>query len=116
MSAQILEREEYIEQAHGKAQNIDYGFELDLEDRQRRYVIISLLQAEGISRPAYLARFHTNPLDDLPQLVELQQRGLAEIAADRIRLTPDGLERSDVIGPWLFSSKVRRLMESYEWD
>jgi hypothetical protein len=28
-------------------------------------------------------------------------------------LTSEGIERSDAIGPWLYSPRVRRLMERY---
>ena len=51
----------------------------------------------------------------MPQLIELERLGFLEISADRLQLTAAGLERSDAIGPWLFSERVRRLMETYEW-
>ena len=107
---------DYFGRTHEQFQSVDYGFALDLEDQQRRFVIISLLQAEGVSQPQYRARFGSDLLSDWPQLGDLQQRQLAEISGDSIRLTPAGLERSDVIGPWLFSRKVRDRMESYSWD
>ena len=34
--------------------------------------------------------------------------------AERLQLTPEGLERSDAIGPWLYSAQVRALMDAYE--
>lgn len=92
----------------------DHGFRLDGEDQRRRYVIISLLLCEGLSRPGYAKRFGRDPLDDLSELAELQRNGLATFSADRIRLNEAGVERSDNIGPWLYSAKVRRLMESYK--
>lgn len=95
-----------------------HGFELDAEDRQRRYAVLSLLQAEGLS----LAEFHCEQgielLDALPELGELIELQFAQHAVDasgdeRLRLTAAGLERSDAIGPWLFSSRVATRMEQY---
>ena len=37
----------------------------------------------------------------------LSGEGLAVRAAERMTLTPEGLELSDAIGPWLYSSEVR---------
>jgi len=92
----------------------DHGFRLDDEDQRRRYAIISLLLCEGLSRTGYAKRFRGDPLDDLPELADLERNGLTTISADRIRLNEAGIERSDTIGPWLYSAKVLRLMESYE--
>jgi oxygen-independent coproporphyrinogen-3 oxidase len=92
----------------------DYGFRLGPEDQRRRYVLQSLLQRDGLSRAAYRRRFGTDVLDDLPELGELAPLGLARWCGDRLCLTDAGLERSDTIGPWLYSAHVRRLMEGYE--
>jgi oxygen-independent coproporphyrinogen-3 oxidase len=102
-----LKREE---RQFGEAQ---HGYVLNAEEQQRRYVIQSLLQTPGISRPAYARRFTADVLTDLPQLGELEALGLAELEEDRIQLTAAGLERSDVIGPWLYSPRVQALMEEY---
>jgi oxygen-independent coproporphyrinogen-3 oxidase len=53
-------------------------------------------------------------MDDLTDLVRLEDSGLAMREGDRLRLTEAGLEMSDVIGPALYSARVRNLMESYE--
>jgi oxygen-independent coproporphyrinogen-3 oxidase len=93
----------------------DYGFRLDDKEQRRRHVIVSLLQAEGLDLTDYRQRFGTGALDDLPQLAALEPAGLATIDDERIRLTPAGLERSDAIGPWLYSPAVRQRMEEYAW-
>lgn len=85
----------------------DYGCRLGPEEQRRRYVIQSLLQADGLSRPAYHLRFGTDALADLPELAELEPRGLAAMSQDRLCLTAAGMERSDAIGPWLYSAAVR---------
>ncbi|MFK7768153.1 MAG: STM4012 family radical SAM protein [Mariniblastus sp.] len=92
----------------------DYGFQLDEEDQRRRFAIMSLLPIEGLSRSEYLSEFGTEVLNDLPELNELPVHGLAVIDEQRIVLTPEGIEMSDAIGPWLYSQAVNERMESYE--
>jgi oxygen-independent coproporphyrinogen-3 oxidase len=93
----------------------DYGIRLDEDEQRRKQVIVSLLQAEGLDLAAYRRRFGTGALDDLPLLAALGPAALATIDDEQIRLTPAGLERSDAIGPWLYSPAVRRRMEEYAW-
>jgi oxygen-independent coproporphyrinogen-3 oxidase len=92
----------------------DYGFALGDAEQRRRFVIQSLLQVEGLDFAAYRERFGSEMLDDLPELSRLEDRGLAILEDDRLRLTEAGLEMSDVIGPALYSTRVRNLMESYQ--
>jgi oxygen-independent coproporphyrinogen-3 oxidase len=92
----------------------DYGFTLDGGEQRRRFVIQSLLQVEGLDFAAYRARFDSEALYDLPELTRLEDRGLAMGECDRLRLTEAGLELSDIIGPALYSARVRNLMESYQ--
>lgn len=91
-----------------------YGDILPVDDQRRRYVIMSLLQSRGLSRSDYALRYGADPLEHFLQLAELEECGLADITSDAMRLTPQGLERSDTIGPWLYSERVCRLMEEYE--
>jgi oxygen-independent coproporphyrinogen-3 oxidase len=100
------------DEAFGRA---DYGFQLGPGEQRRRYVIQSLLSGDGLSFTAYRGRFGTAVLDDLPELGELEPLGLAVCDADRLRLTAAGVERSDTLGPWLYSQPVRTLMGDYAW-
>jgi oxygen-independent coproporphyrinogen-3 oxidase len=93
---------------------VDYGFRLDGAEQRRRFVIQSLLQVEGLDFAAYRARFGSEATDDLPELARLEDRGLATRDDARLRLTEEGLEMSDVIGPALYSARVSRLMKSYQ--
>jgi oxygen-independent coproporphyrinogen-3 oxidase len=93
----------------------NYGFRLDEAEQRRRYVIQSLLCAEGLREDSYARRFGTSARDDLPQLQELEALDLAARTPEGLRLTTTGLERSDTIGPWLYSPEVRSLMEGYAW-
>jgi oxygen-independent coproporphyrinogen-3 oxidase len=91
------------------------GFELDDAERRRRHLIQSLLQAAGVDRNAYRARFGSDPLDDFPaDLKSFADRGWLETSDGTVRLTSEGLAYSDAIGPALFSSGVQALMDSYE--
>lgn len=110
---EILER--WVERTDAELGTVDHGFELDDGERRRRWIIQSLLQAEGLSLADYLARFGGSPLDHLPELSTLVDEGLAleDHATQRFVLTRAGLERSDAIGPWLYSPAVRARMEAY---
>ena len=93
---------------------VDYGFRLDGAEQRRRFVIQSLLQVEGLEFAAYRARFGSEAMDDLPELSRLEDHGLATRDDASLRLTEEGLKKSDVIGPALYSARVRRLMKSYQ--
>jgi oxygen-independent coproporphyrinogen III oxidase len=105
---------DYVARSDGEFAAVDYGFWLDEDERRRRFVLQSLLQTDGLERVHYRRRFGSDALDDLPQLAELEPAGLATVDGDRVRLTDAGLERSDAVGPWLFSDRVRALMAGYE--
>jgi coproporphyrinogen III oxidase-like Fe-S oxidoreductase len=92
-----------------------YGVALDAADRRRRHVILHLMEADGISRHAYRLGFGEDALGDFPELSLLVEHGFATIDPARIRLTAEGLERSDVIGPWLYDRDVQARMEAYAW-
>lgn len=91
----------------------EYGCRLDLGDRKRRYVLQSLLETVGLDPSAYRKFFGSDLQHDFPEMSDLEHLGWAQ-QRDRWRLTALGLERSDQIGPWLYSPRVRRLMEDHE--
>jgi oxygen-independent coproporphyrinogen III oxidase len=94
---------------------VNYGYKLNLDDRQRRFLIQSLLQSEGLSLSDYHQNFHTDALTDFPQLNDLLTLELADKTDDGVLLTPAGVEVSDTLGVWLYSPQVKALMESYTW-
>ncbi|MEU6077229.1 STM4012 family radical SAM protein [Micromonospora sp. NPDC047074] len=89
----------------------EFGFPLDGTEQRRRWLLKSLLRVEGVDAAAYRARFGALAGDDFPELGTLADRGWAE--EDGLRLTPAGLARSDAIGPWLTSARVRDAMTGY---
>lgn len=92
-----------------------HGIRLSREEQARRFVIVSLLQAEGLSLSGYAAAFYADPGEDFPALRELVEMQFAEESGGYLRLTSAGLERSDAIGPMLYSAKVRERSEAYQW-
>lgn len=103
----------YIDRDPNAHETVDYGCPLDLEDRQRRYILLSLLSRPGLDLERYEARFGSSPLADVPALSTLVEHRLATLGDNRMALTAAGLERSDAIGPWLYSARIRRLMGEY---
>lgn len=91
-----------------------YGCRLDEEEQKRRYVIKSLLRADGLDRRAYREWFGADCGEDFPELEPLVGLGLAEDTGGTLRLTARGFAWSDAIGPWLYSRAVRRSMALYE--
>jgi oxygen-independent coproporphyrinogen-3 oxidase len=105
----------YLRRGEREFGQVEHGFRLDGDEQRRRVLILSLLQASGLERAHYARRFQRDALDDFPQLLALVERGLAELDDERLQLTAAGLERSDAIGPWLYSPAVRRRTEEYTW-
>ncbi len=107
--------QDYIARTRTAFAAADYGIEIGGPERRRRFMLLSLMQHTGVDRRAYAGRFGSDALDDFPELAALARRGLAFVDAGAIALTPAGLERSDVIGPWLYSADMRGRMENYAW-
>jgi oxygen-independent coproporphyrinogen III oxidase len=93
----------------------EYGATLDDSEQRRRYLIKSLLRAEGLSPDAYQRRFDTALESDFPELGQLIELGLATHSSDRLQLTSEGLAWSDTIGPWLYSEAAIARMSAYEF-
>ncbi len=105
---------DFVARTDAEFAEVRYGFALDEVERRRRHAILSLLSEEGLSRADWRRRFGGDPVEALPQLAALAPLGLAEDDGAALRLTDEGMERSDAIGPWLFSERVERLMTDYE--
>ena len=105
----------YLGRSAESFRSIDYGYRLSLDDQQRRFLIQSLLQAEGLSFSDYRRDFGSETLTDFPQLHDLLTLELAEQRGDKLVLNQLGIEVSDTIGVWLYSPQVQELMEGYAW-
>ncbi|MFE9581451.1 STM4012 family radical SAM protein [Nocardia sp. NPDC006044] len=93
-----------------------HGRVIDQDEAKRRYLLQSLLQADGFAIADYLAQFGNDPWQDFPvELRTLDDRGwLAATEPGRLRLTGMGLAYSDAIGPEFFSPAVQAAMAAYE--
>jgi len=91
-----------------------YGFCLDGEEQRRRYVLKSLLEAGGLNLDSYRLRFDSDVFSDLPEVRDLLCSELATLTENVMILTAAGIERSDTIGPWLYSARVKELMRGYQ--
>lgn len=93
----------------------DYGVALDPSEQKLRFLIKSLLRADGLSHEAYASRFGSAVEVDFPQLVALSQLDLVDRShTSVVRLNAEGLSWSDTIGPWLYSDPVIEKMQAYE--
>lgn len=91
----------------------DHGIRLSDDDRRRRYLIKSLLKAEGLECGHYQQVFGSEPLTDFPDLNVLLDMHLATISGAFLHLTDTGLACSDLIGHWFIGPEVRRKMAEY---
>lgn len=91
----------------------EYGYRLGPDDCKRRYLVQSLLEVDGFAPEDYREFFRSDVREDFPELAELSDLEWLD-QSDRWRLTAGGLEHSDQIGPWLYSRRVRQLMETYQ--
>ena len=104
---------DYNRRSPGRFSEVDYGCELDLEEQKRRYLLKSLLRVDGLEFDAYCNFFGCGIFADFPELLELIDGELAFERDGCLRLTARGLELSDVVGPWLWSSIVREKMSRF---
>jgi coproporphyrinogen III oxidase-like Fe-S oxidoreductase len=105
--------DDYLSRPAGDFRSAEVGFVLDGAEQRRRWLVKSLLRTEGVDRPSWRDRFGADVLADFPELAGLADRGWLTDDTATVRLTPAGLARSDVIGPWLVSPAVRAAMARY---
>lgn len=106
--------QDYVQRSETDFATVRHGFQLDTEEQQRRFMLQSLLQAEGLARAFYQERFGRDVLVDYPRLHTLEAQKLAQITPEKIQLSPEGLAYSDAIGACFYSDKVKALTASYE--
>jgi oxygen-independent coproporphyrinogen-3 oxidase len=105
---------DYLSRDADRLAAADYGFALNADEQRRRYLLQSLLTVDGLDAARYASRFQTDPADDFPDLRAFADLGLVVKEDGRWRPTALGLERSDALGPWFFSARVRALTAEYE--
>jgi oxygen-independent coproporphyrinogen-3 oxidase len=91
----------------------DYGIILPEEEQQRRFIIKSLLHSSGLDTSRYQQLYGRHPLLDYPQLQMLADHGMSVTTGNLIHLSSKGIDYSDAIGPWLYSSPIRELINNF---
>lgn len=104
---------DYVAQSRSDFARASYGIRLDQDERKRRYLIKSLLKAQGIDRAHFQELFGSALYADFPELPELIDMGLATETGNWLRLNGEGLAYSDLIGHWLISPTMRQRMQEY---
>ena len=89
---------------------VNSGIDQARLQRRLRFVILSLLNTQGLNLNTYESTFGTNIWDDVPQLTTLIEQKNAHLVGQRLLLSQKGMEQSDHIGPLLISQLVRQLM------
>jgi oxygen-independent coproporphyrinogen-3 oxidase len=108
--------EDYCQAMHNGATDVRHGFVLDADERQRRYVILSLLY-DGLDPNAFAAAFGEDVYQVFaPQWDALREENCIAVDGGCIRLTARGVRHADIVGQLFFSDRVWRLMDSYEYD
>ncbi len=69
---------------------------------------------DGLMLLDYAARFGSSVFVEFPQLSELLEQGLAQQHDLSLKLTSQGMELSDAIGPWLYSQATLDQMDQFE--
>jgi oxygen-independent coproporphyrinogen-3 oxidase len=93
----------------------DSGIRLTDDELKRRYVIKSILQVSGLDTHQYHRFFNSKVLEEQPKLVELLHSGLCVLENDtHIKLTPQGIDLSDAIGPWLYSTEIMSKITEFD--
>lgn len=106
---------EYIAKSNNDFEFVDYGIELPAEEQKRRFVIKSILHASALDTQRYESLYGNKLLSDFPQLDLLLQNQLAAIDEhQKMRLTSQGTDYSDAIGPWLYSGYIKELIQTFE--
>ncbi len=104
---------EWVSQTDEELALATHGFPLDADEQLRRYVIMSLLQVEGLSITEVRQRFPDASIELLPEWSLLEERGWLQRKAERYVLTESGIENSDRVGPILYSPHVREQLRLF---
>ena len=103
----------YLERNDAAFAHAEYGVRLEAGEQRRRWMLKSLLHADGLCLNRYEERYGSPAVADFPELADLREAGLVVREGEWLRLTTQGLERSDAIGPWLYSDTMRTRMEAF---
>lgn len=75
---------DFVQRPDRRFAQVEIGFNLDAEERKRRWVMMSVLSDEGLDPRRYAAYFGDAMLTDFPELTELRTCGVTEEDADGV--------------------------------
>ncbi len=105
----------FIEKTPSDYKWADYGIQLSEIELKLRYVIKSILHATGLNLNQYRHFFKSEALEEQPKLRKLLELGLIFVDQGNIvKLTSNGIDLSDAIGPWLYSETVLSKIKQFE--
>ena len=105
--------DQYSAKSNNDFSRADYGIVLSREEQQRRFIIKSLLHSSGLHLYRYQQLFGHEAIDAYPQLEQLIAHGMATRQGTSLYLTSTGIDHSDAIGPWLYSSAIEELIQNF---
>lgn len=106
--------DDWVRQTDDELAMATHGIVLMENEQRRRFLIMSLLQVDGMPISEYEQRFQSSPYADCPELRELDIRNwLDDSCSGRLRLNNTGLEHSDEAGPLLYSATVRQRLQEF---
>jgi oxygen-independent coproporphyrinogen-3 oxidase len=103
--------EAYGRQSRNDFTRTHHGFRLTRQEQQHRHLLQSLFLLEGLDKADFRRRFQQDPTDIFPQLQEILDANLAEESSQHIRLNAAGVERADLLAPWLASAEVKQRIQ-----
>ncbi len=89
-----------------------HGIEISDDDRQRRFILKSILHTDGLDLARFKTVFGHDAQTLFPQLGALITSGLLKTVGATLVPTASGLEHSDAIPPLFYSQTIRNLMHS----
>lgn len=105
--------DEWMQRSEHEFGFADWGIWLTEDERQRRYVIQSLLHYTGLDQEQFTQSFGVSPDAVAPQLKQLVESGYVQEKGNRLCLTPEGFAMSDAIGPALYSDNSREKLTQF---
>ncbi|MES2788878.1 MAG: STM4012 family radical SAM protein [Planctomycetota bacterium] len=104
---------DWIAQSDDDFAHATHGMWLSDDEQLRRYVILTLLQTDGLSLVELEQQFPGADIDTISGITELRTRGWLLRTETRESLTPAGLEHADEVGPILYSPLVRDRLRAF---
>lgn len=105
--------QDYCQRSSTDFQSANYGIELSRDEQMRRFIIKTILNADGLNLRLFEKRFDQSPIQLFPELSQLCEAGLMSMTEDHIRPTDEAFQYADAIGPLFYSQAIATRMREY---